>query len=64
MEDGFYRIDNDGIFMHAPNFVKAPTYTLARADKDSYTYPTEGGWYWFDTRAEALAFFNIQDPDL
>lgn len=64
MESGFYRIDQDGIFHHAPNYVKAPTYTLLRAEKDTYSYPTEGGWYWFETRQAALDFFGIQDPEL
>jgi hypothetical protein len=57
----FYRVDDDGIFHQAPNFVRAPDYDLFKEDKDTYTYPTEGGWYWFDTLEEAKQFFNIQD---
>ena len=39
---GFARIDEDGIFHYAPYGVYAPDYTLLLADKDTYTYPTEG----------------------
>ena len=59
-EAGFYRVDQDGIFHHAPNFVYAPTYTLLREEKDTYTYPTEGGWMWFDDEATAKAHFGIE----
>ena len=59
----FYRVDQDGIFHQAPNFVFGPydEYTLKKEEKDTYTYPTEGGWYWFETLEEAKTFFNIQD---
>jgi hypothetical protein len=59
----FYRIVEDNIFEKAPNFVYAPTYTLNKINKDEYTYPTPGGWYWFDTEEEAKAFFGITDVD-
>jgi hypothetical protein len=57
----FFRIDNDNLH-EAPNFVYAPDYELSIDEKDTYTYPTEGGWYWFDTIAEAREFFNIPEP--
>jgi len=61
MEDtsGFYRVDPNGDFQYAPNFVYGPDYTIVIEDKDTYTYPTAGGWYWFATEEEAKAFFNI-----
>lgn len=58
-ESGFYRVDDDGIFHHAPNFVRAPDYDLFIEQKNEYTYPTQGGWMYFDTLAEAQAHFNI-----
>ena len=58
----FYRIDDED-FQEAPNFVYAPTYTLSKEEKDTYTYPTEGGWYWFDTIEEAREFFSIPEPE-
>jgi hypothetical protein len=63
---GFYRLDpNDSTTLeYAPNFVYAPEYTLQKADKDSYTYPTVGLWYWLNTKEEAYAFFNLPMPDL
>ena len=57
----FYRIDQDGIFMRAGKFVYAPTYTLLAEDHATYTYPTEGGWYWFETTEEARTFFGLDE---
>jgi hypothetical protein len=56
---GFYRIDGNGDFQWAPNFVHAPTYALRRDDRDAYTYPTEGGWVWFDDEAAAREHFGV-----
>lgn len=44
---GFYKQNEEGVWMHAPNFVYAPTYELLVEQKDTYTYPMDG-WYWFD----------------
>lgn len=57
-ESGFYRLDQDGVFMRA-RWVRAPDYAINWADRDSYSYPTTGGWYKFDTKVEATTFFNI-----
>ena len=50
MEDtsGFYKQNEVGEWMHAPNFVVCSEYELYRDLKDTYTYPVDG-WYWFDT---------------
>jgi hypothetical protein len=56
---GFYRLNN-GKLGHAPNAVRAPTFNLFLADRDTYAYPVDG-WYWFDSEAEARAFFNLTD---
>jgi hypothetical protein len=56
---GFY--SNNGGLLCAPNFVDAPTYQLNRGDKDTYTYPVNG-WYWFDSIEEAANFFGIELP--
>jgi hypothetical protein len=53
----FYKIDDDGIFHEAPNFVRAPDYDLFALQHDQYEYPVHG-WYWFDTIEEAYTFFN------
>jgi hypothetical protein len=55
----FFRVDPNNDFQEAPNFVRAPDYDLFVEEKDTYTYPTQGGWYWFDTLEEAEKFFNI-----
>ena len=39
--------------------INSPVVTLKAEDKDNYTYPQDG-WYWFDTFDEALAFFADQ----
>lgn len=52
---GFYKIDpSSGELLFAPNAVHAPTFTLLREQHAEYQYPQDG-WYWFDTRAEAVA---------
>jgi hypothetical protein len=59
---GFYKVDDDGIFHHAPNFVRAPSYTLLVTEKDAYTYPVDG-WIWFDNIKLAAEHFNIVLPE-
>ena len=63
---GFYRLNpNDSSALeYAPNFVYGPDYTLLREDEATYTYPTEGLWYWFDFEVDAYAFFNLPVPEL
>jgi len=48
MEDtsGFYKLEDEN-WQYAPNFVYAPTYTLEKKLKDTYTYPIDG-WNWYD----------------
>ena len=60
MEAGFYRVDQDGVF-HRARWVRAPDYSLDWEDKDSYTYPTPGGWMWFETRNEACEHFGLPE---
>ena len=56
---GFYKNENSGL-LYAPNFVYGPyqTFSLLKENKDHYTYPVEG-WYWFDSEVEAKAFFDL-----
>jgi hypothetical protein len=58
---GFYRVDED-ILWWAPNAVWAPTYTLLKEEHETYTYPTAGGWIWFNTVAAAELHFNKKMP--
>jgi hypothetical protein len=44
MKEGFYKIQ-DKETLYAPNYVYAPTYTLLKELKDTYTYPLDG-WEW------------------
>lgn len=63
---GFYKYsEEEHIVMCGPNYVYGPydTFRLFREEKDTYTYPVEG-WYWFDSDEEAYAFFGVEwTPD-
>jgi hypothetical protein len=48
---GFYKVVDQ--LEYAPNFVDTPTVSLNREDKDTYTYPQDG-WYWFESSGEAV----------
>lgn len=62
-EDGFYAMI-DGDLGFAPNFVQWPDGTmLQRAERETYDYPVRG-YYWFNTRREALRFFGTHDPSI
>lgn len=62
-EDGFYAWE-DNTLKYATNFVQFPDgTTLQRSEKDTYSYPIKG-YYWFNTRQEALNFFQKPDPDV
>jgi len=49
MEDtsGFYKLNEDGAWIHAPNFVYGPGFELLREEHQNYIYPVDG-WEWFD----------------
>jgi hypothetical protein len=59
---GFYRVDQNDMFQYAPNFVHGPDYSLLKIEHASYTYPTTGGWMWFDDEATARTHFNVPAP--
>lgn len=52
----FCKLEGNDI-LEAPNFVHTPNISLFAEEKDSYTYPIEG-WYWFETIEEANSFFD------
>lgn len=68
---GFYRKENQDdstIWLHyAPNFVYGPGFELVRGMHSEYGYPVHG-WWWFDSRAAALEFFDLpvdwENPEL
>lgn len=49
----FYKRENDELHA-APLFVSGPGLDLTAENKDQYSYPVEG-WYWFDTLDEAMS---------
>lgn len=59
---GFFKKDIDSILV-GESAVFSPSVTLKVEDKDLYTYPQDG-WYWFDTFDEALQFFvDVKSSD-
>jgi hypothetical protein len=55
----FYKFDQGRVFV-APNSVKSSEYELLAENKDSYTYPVHG-WYWFDNDEAAEAALATTD---
>ena len=55
----FYKEDN-GSLLVGENFVYSPTVTLKVEEKDNFTYPQDG-WYWFNTEDEANSFFGLEN---
>ena len=58
MEKGFYKNDS-GTLLFAPNFVESKDFQLYMADKDKYSYPVQG-WYWFETLKEAETTLGVK----
>lgn len=54
---GFYLVENNNL-LYAQNFIKNSSFEINRNEKDSYTYPING-WYWFDSEEDARIFFNL-----
>lgn len=57
---GFYK-NEDGVLVYAPDCVLSPDFVLISEEKDLYSYPI-GGWYWFDDEDNAYLFFNLEKP--
>jgi hypothetical protein len=57
----FYKVD-EGILLFG-KVVTSPTFELTIPTKDKFEYPQDG-WYWFDTREDACAFFNWPLEDM
>lgn len=62
MSAGFYKHEEPNLYF-GTNYVLNAEYELRKETKDSHTYPTDG-WYWFDSREEALQFFNITEEEV
>ncbi len=56
---GFYKLDNADL-LHGPNYVLSGSYNLYVENKDDYTYPIDG-WYWFDMESAARVFFGLPE---
>jgi hypothetical protein len=53
---GFYKTDGELLF--GPNYVLNAAYELRRELHETYSYPVDG-WWWFDSEAQARAFFDL-----
>jgi len=54
---GFYKFEND-LLRYAATGVYTPNYTILAQDHATISYPVDG-WFWFDSQADAEAFFEI-----
>ncbi len=57
----FYQLDEAGALIAATR-VFGPDWELLPEDCESYAYPV-AGWHWFDTEAEARAFFGLPEVE-
>lgn len=56
----FYKYD--GELLEAPTAIESMDFALYAEFYEQYSYPVFG-WYWFDTRAEALEFFGLPQDE-
>jgi len=61
MDTGFYK-NEEGNLIYAPNFVSSAMYNISIDEKDTYSYPVYG-WYYFDTLEDACTFFGLNPED-
>lgn len=60
--EGFYKFENDAL-LHGPNYIIFPDTTeINITEKDEYTYPYNG-WYYFNSIFSAKEFFGIPLSD-
>ena len=53
----FYKLIDEKNYIFGSEVLSAE-YQLLTEDKDTYTYPFDG-WYWFNSEEEAREFFNL-----
>ena len=53
----FYKLE-DGILPGGSETVIGPLFELYTPDKDTYSYPVDG-WYWFADENAARSFFGL-----
>lgn len=63
MEKGLYKRISDKEISFGMNKVASPTYTLIVADYENYEGEIQDGWYWFNTRQEALSFLGVTESE-
>lgn len=66
-ESGFYKyVADEYTLHHGPNFVSGPGFDLDRNVLEHRDNELNGsdvhGWFWFETTAEAVEFFDPQEP--
>lgn len=54
----FYKKHDDTTLLEAPNFVLNKNFELYANTHEQYEYPVDG-WYWFDTREQALTELGV-----
>jgi hypothetical protein len=57
----FYKKISDSEMLEAPNFVHGPGYSLTADVVGSLELPVDG-WYWFNTKEDALTVLEVVEP--
>lgn len=58
--NGFYKNINESVFF-AKNNVHHKDYDLNINNRENYSYPIDG-WFYFDSKEDAYAFFDLEIP--
>lgn len=59
---GFYRRDlSSGEIIGPAQSLHTPSGIYVVADKDSYTYPIDDAWRWYETAEQAAAYLSVPD---
>lgn len=58
----FYKLIDERNYIFGSEVLSAE-YQLLTEDKDIYTYPIDG-WYWFNSEEEAREFFNLPPQEI
>ena len=58
----FYKLIDEKNYIFGSEVLSAE-YQLLTEDKDIYTYPIDG-WYWFNSDEEAREFFNLPPQEI
>ena len=59
MTAGFYRLDPSGEIIGGQGRLITPSGTYLPEDHESYTYPIDGAWRWYESQRAAIADMTV-----